>query len=322
MTHLRRRTILAAGLALALGAHRPAPAQEGAVTIVVPFPPGGLTDRVAMALQPLLSRGLGQPVSIEHRGGAAGNVGARSVAVSPADGRTLLLTFDSTLTANPAIYRERLGYDAERELVPVATVGDFGPLLATGATSGLSDFAQFAATARQGGLSYASGGVGSPGHLSMEMLLASVGASRGLHEPYRGAMPATQAITSGEVQAAYLVAPTVEREIAAGMLRVLAVAGRTRSRLVPDAPTLVELGHPAAVAEFTFVIAAARGTPEALVQRLNAEVRNALEQDALREPLRQLDVAPRASTPAETAAVLAAARQRWTKVVAARGLRV
>ncbi len=320
----RRRAAagLAAG-ALLLAAAAPARAQTAAfpskpVVIIAAFPAGGPADAVGRAVGEQMAIGLKQPVVIENRSGATGNIAAQAVARAAPDGHTLLLTLDTSLTANPVLYGSRMGLDVERDLLPVSMIGRYGQMLVVNPGSGIADFAQFVEAARKG-LSYASAGNASPGHLTMELLQSLIGGQLN-HVPYRGAAPAVQDLLGGQVPAAFVVTPSVAPHVASGRLRALAVSGAKRSPLAPTVPTVAELGHPGATTEFGFVLLTPKGTPEPAVALLHAELRKALASAPVQERLRALDVVPVGSTPAETAAALAAGKQRWARVIRERNI--
>lgn len=154
------------------------------IQIVVPFPPGGPNDILARAIGQELATSLKQPVIIDNRAGATGNIGAQVVARAAPDGYTLLITLDSSITANPAIYGKRMGFDAERDLRPVAMLASFNQMLVVNPSAGVANFKQFVDAAKKG-LNYASAGNASPGHLTMEALQSLIGSQLN-HIPYRG----------------------------------------------------------------------------------------------------------------------------------------
>lgn len=283
------------------------------IQIVVPFPPGGPNDILARAIGQELAASLKQPVIIDNRAGATGNIGAQAVARAVPDGHTLLLTLDSSITANPAIYGKRMGFDAERDLLPVAMLATFNQMLVVNPSAGVNDFKQFVEAAKKG-LNYASAGNASPGHLTMEALQSLIGSQLN-HIPYRGNAPAVVDLLGGQVHAGFVATPAVLQHVASGKLKALAVSGSKRSPLAPNVPTIAELGFPAATSEFGYVLLAPAKTPEAVVQLLNAEVRKALASESVRARLRVLDIEPVASSSQEAAASLKAGTQKWAKVI-------
>lgn len=283
------------------------------IQIVVPFPPGGPNDILARAIGQELATSLKQPVIIDNRAGATGNIGAQVVARAAPDGYTLLITLDSSITANPAIYGKRMGFDTERDLRPVAMLASFNQMLVVNPSAGVANFKQFVDAAKKG-LNYASAGNASPGHLTMEALQSLIGSQLN-HIPYRGNAPAVIDLLGGQVEAGFVATPAVLQHVASGKLTALAVSGSKRSPLAPNVPTIAELGLAAATSEFGYVLLAPAKTPEAVVQLLNAEVRKALASESVRARLRVLDIEPVASSPQEATASLKAGTQKWANVI-------
>lgn len=317
-----RRTALAVFIASLMGAGQTAVAQTyptKAVTIVVPFPAGGPNDILARTLGERLADQLKQPVIIENKAGATGNIGAQAVSKAAADGHTLLLTLDTSITANPELYGKRMGFDPERDLRPIATVARFSQMLVTSSASKITSFKQFVESARQG-LNYASAGNASPGHLTTEALQSLIQGNLN-HVSYRGNAPAVIDLLGGQVEAGFMATPSVAQHVSTGKLTALAVSGNKRSPLAPNVPTIAELGYPAGTTEFGYVLLAPAATPEAVVQLLNAEVRKALASPALRDKLKTLDIDPVGSTTQQAADDLVAGRARWSKVIKERGIK-
>lgn len=317
-----RRTALAVFIASLMGAGQTAVAQTyptKAVTIVVPFPAGGPNDILARTLGERLADQLKQPVIIENKAGATGNIGAQAVSKAAADGHTLLLTLDTSITANPELYGKRMGFDPERDLRPIATVARFSQMLVTSSASKITSFKQFVDSARQG-LNYASAGNASPGHLTTEALQSLIQGNLN-HVSYRGNAPAVIDLLGGQVEAGFMATPSVAQHVSTGKLTALAVSGNKRSPLAPNVPTIAELGYPAGTTEFGYVLLAPAATPEAVVQLLNAEVRKALALLALRDKLKTLDIDPVGSTTQQAADDLVAGRARWSKVIKERGIK-
>jgi tripartite-type tricarboxylate transporter receptor subunit TctC len=315
MTPLSRRRLIAATV---LGLLAGSAAAQGSwpakpITLIAPFPAGGPLDVVARAVGEQLAASLKQPVVVDNRAGATGNIGAQAVARAPGDGYTLLLTLDTCLTANPALYGKRMGFDAERDLRPVSTVASYGQMLVVNPGSGITDFKAFVAAARKG-LNYGSAGNASPGHLTMEMLGAAIEGQLN-HVPYRGAAPVVTDLLGGQIPAAFVVLPSVVQHVDSGKLKPRAVSSAKRSPAAPQVPTVAELGYPGATAEFSYVLMAPAATPDALVQRLQQETARALAGDAVGKRLRALDMQPLGSGPEATTAMLKEGRVRWARVI-------
>lgn len=314
--------VTASALALAIaagpGARAQGPWPEKPVRIIVPLPPGGLSDIV---LRPSLERmqaALKQPVYIDNKPGAAGNVGAGEAARAAPDGHTWLWTTDTLLTVNPHVY-PKLGFQPD-ELVPVMRASTFSQTLVCHPGLGLKSVADLVGLARSKPLSYASGGAGSPGHLSTE-LFKSVAGIELTHVPYKGPAPAIQDVMGGQVHCGFLAGPTVLPHVRAGKLTALAVSGATRSPLLPDVPTVSESGYPGFDATFSLVLFAPKGVPVPVVEAMSKALRAALTPADVVERLRQSDQAVVASSAADAAARLALDSKTWGAVVSRLGLR-
>ncbi|NML14919.1 Bug family tripartite tricarboxylate transporter substrate binding protein [Azohydromonas caseinilytica] len=314
MTQLSRRRLLAAtALSLLAGAAQAQAWPSKPITLVAPFPAGGPLDVVARAVAEQLSAGLKQTVVVDNRAGATGNIGAQAVARAPADGHTLLMTIDTSLTANPTLYGKRMGFDAERDLRPVATTASFSQMLVVNPSSGIQDFKGFIERARKG-LNYGSAGNASPGHLTMEALGSLIGGQLN-HVPYRGNAPAVTDLLGGQIPAGFVAIPSVAQHVDGGKLKALAVSGSKRSPLAPQVPTVAELGHAGATTDFSFVLMAPAGTPDPVVKRLHEETVRALAQEPVAQRLRALDLVPVGAGPEQTATLLREGRARWARVI-------
>ena len=288
------------------------------ITIIVPFPAGGPNDILARTLGEQLHTQLKQPVIVDNKPGATGNIGAQLVAKAAPDGHTLLLTLDTSITANPALYGPRMGFDPEKDLRPVATLAHFSQMLVANPGTRLANFKQFTEAARKS-LNYGSAGNASPGHLTMESLKSLIQGQLN-HVAYRGNAPAVVDLLGGQVEVGFMATPSVAQHVASGKLVALAVSGSKRSPLAPQVPTLTELGQAAGTTEFGYVLLAPASTPEALVQRINAEVRKALATPGLVEKLRTIDIETVGDSASQAAAALAKGRVRWTQVIKDRGI--
>lgn len=309
---------IALAVAAAPGAHAQGAWPEKPVRIIVPLPPGGLSDIV---LRPALERmqaALKQPVYIDNKPGAAGNVGAGEAARAAPDGHTWLWTTDTLLTVNPHVY-PKLGFQPD-ELVPVMRASTFSQTLVCHPGLGLKSVADLVGLARSKPLSYASGGAGSPGHLSTELFKSVAGIELN-HVPYKGPAPAVQDVMGGQVHCGFLAGPTVLPHVRAGKLTALAVSGATRSPLLPDVPTVSESGYPGFDATFSLVLFAPKGVPVAVVEAMSKALRAALTPADVVERLRQSDQAVVASSAADAAARLVLDSKTWGAVVSRLGLR-
>ncbi|HEX3062703.1 MAG TPA: tripartite tricarboxylate transporter substrate binding protein [Usitatibacter sp.] len=313
-------------LLLILAAALPALAQwapSHPVKLVVPFAPGGQPDVVARALAEPLSRTLGEPVIVENRPGAGGNIAADAVAKSAPDGCTLLVGTNGPLAVSPAIYRN-LPYDVARDFAPVTLVGTSPNLIAVNPSLGVTTLAGLVARAKAepGKLNFSSVGKGSISQLSME-LFNRVAGIRTVHIPYNGGAPAVSALLSGDVQILSLNPTALLPQLEAGKVRVLAQTSARRSPLIPNIPTVAESGYPGFEAEVWIAIMAPRATPPEALARLNTEIVKIVRDPALKASLwdRQW-IDPVGGTPAEAWAVISAESAKWARTVREAGIAV
>lgn len=288
------------------------------ITIVVPFPPGGPNDIIARAIGEQLAIQLKQPVIIDNKAGATGNIGAQAVVKSAPDGYTLLMTLDTSLTANPDMYGKRMGFDPQKDLRPISTVARFSQMLVVNPNTEITSFKQFVEVAKKG-INYASAGNGSPGHLTMEALQSLIG-GRLDHIAYRGNAPAMVDLLGGQVPAGFVVTASVTSHVNSGKLIGLAVSGSKRSAMTPKVPTIAELGYPAGTTEFAYVLLAPAAAPEAVVQLLSTEVRRILSLTSVAEKLKALDIEPVGNTPQQAATDLTTGRAKWSKIIKERNI--
>lgn len=317
-----------AGL-LALGAAAPAMAQGDATRILATFPPGAALDGVARLLADGAARGTGAgdrprgTVVVDNRAGANGNIAAGLLARAAPDGRTLLLAIDTTFSLNPHLYANP-GFDPAVDVEPVAIAGTFPVALLVHPSAGITDLAALARAARARPLLYASAGSGSPGHLAMEFLRAALGLPPAAfeHVPFRGNAEAMTSLLAGQVSAGFIAVAGGADFVRDGRLRALAVSGPRRMEMLPDTPTVAESGHPAFDVRFAFVLMAPRGVPEEVRRDWAGLVAAVLAQPATRARLAAWGVEPDAGGPAEAAAWIASAGERWGKVARDTGMRV
>ena len=281
------------------------------VRVVLPFPPGGPSDIVMRLAAEKMQAALKQPVVIENKPGAGGNLGAAEVARAPKDGYTWLFGTDTLLTVNPHVYKQ-LGFKPD-DLQPVSIASQFSQTLVCNPALGVKTLAELVAKAKATKLSYASGGAGVPGHLSMELLQSMAGFDM-THVPYKGPAPATQDVLGNQVPCGLLAGPTVLPHVKAGKLVPLAVSGSTRSPTLPEVPTMAEAGVPGYEANFTLVMFAPRGVPDAVVTRFRQAFVDALKVSEVVDKLKAGDQTVVGSTPAQAAAVIAADSAKWGAV--------
>jgi tripartite-type tricarboxylate transporter receptor subunit TctC len=306
-------SLLLAGLAGGLTA--PAWAQaawpERPLRIVLPFPPGGPSDMVIRLAAERMQATLRQPIVIDNKPGAGGNLGAAEVARAAPDGYTWLWSTDTLVTVNPHVYKS-LGF-APEALAPVTIGTAFSQTLVCHPSVGAKTLAELVAKARATKMSYASGGAGVPGHLSMELLQSMAGFEM-THVPYKGPALAMQDVMGGQVPCGLLAGPTVLPQVRAGKLVALAVSGSRRSPTLPEVPTVAEAGVAGYVADFTLAMWAPRGLPDPIVARMRQAFVDALRTPEAAERLKASDQTLVGNTPAEAAAQLAADNRKWGEV--------
>ncbi len=284
--------VLAAPAVLAQGAYPNKP-----IKFVAPFPPGGSSDVLARLLGQKLSDGLGQPVTVENRGGAAGNIGSEYVAKQPGDGYTILLGSSVPLATNIHLYK-RLGFDPLNDFTPIGMIAVAGSVLVVHPSVPVNTLAELIAhlKANPGKLNYGSGGTGTPAHIIAEAFKTAVGVSM-VHVPYKGTGVAVVDLVAGQVNLIFSdMVPTVP-QIRAGKLRPLAVTLEKRSPALPDVPTLAELGVNIRTGETWWSIMGPKGVPEPVVQRLNAELAKILKMPDVLERYAQLSISTHHSSP-------------------------
>ena len=318
----RRRAVGALGglLCAAAGAARAQGYPSKSVTIIMNFPPGqGAMNTMVRSIADDATKDLKHPVVVDYRAGAGGNIGAQAVATAPADGYTLLAAVDTTLTVNPAVYAT-MPFDADKSFTPVATLATFSQLLVVNPkVLPVKNFAEFVAYAKTKPLHYASAGNGSPGHVATEMLASTAGLKLE-HVPYKGNAPATQALLAGDVAIGFLVSSGVLPHVEAGKLVALASSSVKRSAVLPNLPTVAEMGYPGFAADFAWVLMAPAGTPEPIVKFSNAQVQKTLARDDLQPRLHEWDVVRSTLSPVETGERLRTERKRWAEVVKRAGI--
>ena len=300
----------------AIGAVLPAAAQTGAwperaIRVVLPFPPGGPSDIVMRQAAEKMQVALKQPIVVDNKPGAGGNLGTADVARAAPDGYTWLFGPDSLVTVNPHVYKQ-MPFKVD-DLVPVTIATQFNQTLVCNPAVGVKTVAELVAKAKAEKMSYASGGAGVPGHLSMELLQSMAGFQM-THVPYKGPAPATQDVLGNQVPCGLLAGPTVLPHVRAGKLVALAVSGSRRSPTLPDVPTMAEAGVAGYKADFTLVMFAPRAVPEPILARFRQAFVDALSAPDLVEKLKAGDQTVVGSTPADAAATLAADSKKWGAV--------
>jgi tripartite-type tricarboxylate transporter receptor subunit TctC len=285
---------------------------EKPVKVVVTTVPGPL-DAFARAVTLQMQKRLKQPFVIENKAGAGGNLGADFVAKAPADGYTLLFALDTTFTVNPALY-EKMPFELDKDFAVISVPVTYSQVLTVNPTVPAKTLPEFVSYAKTHSLSYASGGNGSPSHLTMAAFLATSGLQM-IHVPYKGTGQSVLDVMSGQVNSVFAVGSGVLPQAKAGKLRALAISGAQRSAAEPDLPTVAEQGYPGFNASFAYVLLAPAGTPPEIVKLLAREAQAAMETPEVRELNRIADYAPTNLSSQESAAWLRDTRKHWADVI-------
>jgi len=319
-----KKAVLAASLAIlalggAAGAHAAWP--ERPVTMVVPFPPGGPTDLVARVLAKQLTDQLGQTVVVENKGGANGNIGMQYAAAAKPDGYTVLYN-TSSIALSPNLYRS-LAFDPVKDFAPVSSTAVIPLVLLVHPSVPAKDTQSFVqyARAHPGKLSYGSAGAGNVTHLGALLLLRSLEIDA-VHVPYRGSAPAMTDLVGGQVQ---LMTNTLNDSLGfvrEGKLRALAVTSSARSDQLPDVPTVAETEVPGFEMGAWQGVVVPAGTPEPVIEKLNAEIRRALQSPEMQKQLKAQGAQALGSTPQEYAAYIKSEISRWGEVVKAANVKL
>ncbi|TFY99827.1 Bug family tripartite tricarboxylate transporter substrate binding protein [Ramlibacter rhizophilus] len=314
-----RRTLLAAA-ALACAASLPAFAQDAAsfpnkpIRIVVNFPPGGSLDVITRTVGQKLSEKFGQPVLVENRTGAGGNIGAQAVATAAPDGYTLLSSPPGPLTINQFLYRE-MPFDPLR-LVPVGMLSSMPNVITARPGLPANNVRELIEYARSnpGKVTYGSQGNGSTSHLTAQMFATMAGVQM-VHVPFRGEGPALTELLGGRIDLFFGNTASVMKYMESKQVKLLGVAAAKRSSMVPDVPAGTEFGLPDFVASAWFGMVAPPGTPAPVVQKLNAAINEVLRMPEVRERFAAQGAEVVGGSPAEMTSFLEAERARWKKVI-------
>jgi tripartite-type tricarboxylate transporter receptor subunit TctC len=319
---MKRRTLL---LAAALAALPMAAHAEGypskPIRFVVPYPPGGPLDTIARLLGQKVSESVKQPVIVDNKPGAGGNIGADLVAKAPADGYTILMGAVATHAINPTLYA-KIPYDPVRDFSPVTQVASTPNVLVVNPSVPASNVREFIAYAKAnpGKLNFGSGSTGSAGHLAGELFKSMAGVEM-THIPYKGAAPAMQDLIGGQIHLMFDNMASSLTQVRAGRVKALAVTTAKRSSLAPELPTVAESGLAGFDISTWFGVFAPAGTPREAIARLHAEFTRALAAPDVREKMVNLGAEPVGNTPAEFAAYIRAEAEKYARVIKASGAR-
>lgn len=320
------RRVLLLGCSLALGsftvfvAHsQPYPTRP--IRLVVPYPPGGGTDIIARIVGQKLTENLGQQIIVDNRGGAGGTIGTDIVAKSVPDGYTILMAPTSHVI-NPSIY-SKLPYDTVKDFVPITFAVSATILLVVHPSVPAKSVKELIALAkaRPGQLNFGSAGNGTVFHLAAELFKRQAGIDM-VHVPFKGGGPTIANLVAGQVSLAFETMLALSPFLKAGRVRALAVASAKRSSVMPELPTIAELGFPSIVAENWYGVYAPAGTSKAIISRLNTEIVKILRTQEVKERFQGLGTEVVASTPEELAEYIRSEIEKWSKTAKEAGARV
>jgi tripartite-type tricarboxylate transporter receptor subunit TctC len=319
---LQRRLLIALAAALPFAAQAQASWPTHPVKIVVPAPAGSSLDVVARLLADKLKDRWGQAVVVDNKPGAGGMLGVDVAAKAPADGHTLAVGFNGPIAFSPFMVK-KMPYDPVKDLTPVVMTTLQSNVLAVNAALPVKTPQEFVALARQkaGKMNYASIGQGSSSHLTMELLLAEAGA-QATHVPFNGSPPAGMSVAAGETDALIAAAPALLPLAKSGKIRLIATTGRQRMDSLKDLPTLLESGLPNVEALIWNGLFVASGTPEAVVQKINADVNAVLQDPAVRASFDAQGLQPGGGSVADFRNTVAADMKRWGGIINKIGLKI
>lgn len=326
MNEMQRRgaiaALLLAAFAVTAGAQAPQDFPKQPIRMVVTFPPGGSTDAVVRMLVPRLNEKLGQQVVVDNRPGAGGNIGLSIVAKAPADGYTMGVGAAGALAANSSLYAQ-MPFDPLKDLKPVSMLAAI-PFVIVGHPSMTAKTQQEViaqAKAQPGKFSIAHGGNGTAMHLSAA-LFAQMANVKMVEVPYKGSGPAALDVLAGTVPLGVVDLPAALQHIKAGKLLAYAVTSPQRLPQLPDVPTASEAGLPGYDSTGWFGVVAPAGTPAAVVNKVNAQITAALNDEQIQSAMRNLGVEPAPTTPEAFDAYIRAETQKWAKVIRAANIKI
>jgi tripartite-type tricarboxylate transporter receptor subunit TctC len=319
---MSRRLRFAAALAMlaSLGAG-PALAQDWPqagkpIQLIVPAPGGsGTGDTIARVLAEELQSRLKTTFVVDNKAGANGNIGASAAATMPGDGYHFLFSWAGTLAVNKALYKN-LSFDAQKDFVPILLVADVPNILVVNNDIPAKDLAEFEryAKANPGKLNFGSTGIGSSMHLAGELFMRETGAQM-IHVPYNAPGTATTNLIAGEIQLMFQLIPGIAGQVKSGKVRAIAVMAPQRSPALPDVPTTAELGQPRLLSSTWFALLAPKGTPPAVIARMNAVSNEILADPAVKKRLAEMGASTIGGTPQQLAEHLSAETEKWGRVV-------
>lgn len=285
------------------------------IRMIVPVPPGGSGDLVSRLVAGAAAADLQQPIVIDNRPGATGNIGTVAAVKAPADGYTIFLCSIGNCSVNASLYANP-GFDLFKDIAPVILLGSSINAFVTGPKTGIDSLQALIGKAKTGDISYGSSGVGASNHLAGELLKKMAGISL-LHVPYKGSGPAITDLIGGQIDVFFDNEPSILPFIKSGKVNALAVTGRTRSANLPNVQTMEELGYKGFVIEPWFAIGAPAGTPAPVIQRLNAAFNHALKDPAVISKLNQSGIGAIGGAPSVLARHIKSEHDKWAELIRA-----
>src|ERR1700704_1538162 len=313
-------TALAFGLPGALDEAQAQNYPNRAITLVIPFAPGGSTSIVGRGIADKISELLGEKVVVDNRPGAGGTVGTKAVAKSEPDGYTLVLGYTGTLAIGPSLYRS-VGYDPRKDFAPIGLIGNAPNSLVVHPSFPAKSVAELIAYAKAnpGKVNFGSAGAGTVSHITGEYFAASAGIKL-VHIPYKGTGPALTDLLGGHIPVAFAPIPATHASVAEGKLIGLAVTSAKRSSLLPDVPTIAEAGVPGFEASLFYGLVVPEGTPRPIIDRLNKALNDALATDEVRKRLATDGTEITPGTPEDYAAFIDKDEKKWAQLGKASGV--
>ena len=291
------------------------------ITLVVPSAAGGANDLAGRVIADHMSRTLGQSFIIENKGGAGGSIATRQVAQAAPDGYTLVIGGTGTLSVHPTLHPD-VGYETARDFSPVGMIATSALVLVAHPSLAAKSVPELIALAKAapGKISFASSGIGSGIHLSGELFSTMAGVKM-THVPYRGSTPALNDVVGGHVELYFSAMPPAVGLVRDGKVRALAVTGLARASVLPDVPTVSEAALPGYEAVLHFGLVAPAGTPQPIIDKLNASMRTALADKTVQDRLASAGADPAPGSPQDYAAYLDRESRKWADVIKTSGIK-
>src|SRR6188472_2573831 len=291
-----------------------------AITLVIPFAPGGSTSIVGRGIADKMSELLGEKIVVDNRPGAGGTVGTKAVAKADPDGYTLVLGYTGTLAIGPSLYKN-VGYDPRKDFAPIGMIGNAPNSLVVNPSFPAKTVAELIAHAKAnpGKVNFGSAGAGTVSHITGEYFARTAGITL-VHIPYKGTGPALTDLLGGHIPMAFAPIPASHPNVSAGKLRALAVTSTTRSSLLPDVPTMAEAGLAGFDASLYYGLAAPAGTPRPIIDKLNKVLRDALGSDEVKRQLANDGTEITPGTPEDYADFIDKDEKKWSQLLKVAGV--